>query len=387
MRERIVASANDLFVTAPRYALYFSPCASSAWARFGAQALSGDARRYGFHATLKAPFRLATGAGIAELIAELDSWCATQQTFVMPPLRVERIDGFSALVPARAEPRVDAIAAHCLERFDHFRAPPDDAELARRRRTPLSPRQEALLARWGYPHVLDEFRFHLSLTGAGEPFPRTCRLPAAPLLFDGVCIFEEREPGLPFQLLHRSRFRNRGRLIYVAGPSGAGKDSILAWASTRLGEGAPIMFARRTITRPTVRGGERHVPVSRAQFRTRLARGEFAMAWEANGHRYGIGEEIRVWLAQGLTVVVSGSREYLPQALREFPDLEIVHVTAPVELLRERLVTRRRERGAMIERRLRRATDFPLPGALVRAELVNDGDVASAGRRFLEYLR
>ena len=370
-----------------RYALYFAPLAASAWPRFGQSALIGDARRYGFHATLKAPIRLASGTRAEDLIRELDHWCATQTAFVMPPLQVARLDDFVALVPSSPWPRLDAIAAECLLRFERFRAPLRPDEIARRLKKPLSERQKQLLQRWGYPHVLDEYRFHLSLTGAlGDgPAPQFTP-PGEPLVFDGISLFCEPAPGAAFRAVHRSAFRGGGRLIYVAGPSGAGKDSVLDWAKRRLGAGAPVVFARRTITRTRGEQGEDHLPATPEEFEARRARGEFAMHWDANGHRYGIGQEVRLWLAQGLTVVVSGSREYLPEALRQFPDMRIVHVTAHADVLRQRLVRRGREPSEAIQGRLRRAQCFSLIDRIAAAEVVNDGDLDHAGRQFLAYL-
>jgi len=367
-----------------RYALYFSPRAAAAWQDFGNRALVGDARRYGFHATLRAPFRLKPGARVEDLIRDLDSWSAAQRAFVMPVLRVATLDDFVALLPEQPDPRLDAIAAACVQRFERFRAPLNAAELARRRRAPLSARQEELLQRWGYPHVLDQFRFHLSLTGAldGASVP-AFEPPQEPMVFDAVSLFWEPAPGAPFRLLHRASFRSGGRLIYVVGPSGAGKDSLLGWVRRQLGGDAPVAFARRTITRPDDAGGEDHLPATPESFEAALARGEFAMDWEANGLRYGIGQEIRVWLAQGLTVVVSGSREYLPEARRRFPDLELVQIVARPEVLRERLVRRGREAANSIERRLTRR---PLDADRPAAEFVNEGELDVAGRQLLSYL-
>ena len=373
----------------PRHALYFVPQAAAAWASFGERALVGDARRYGFHATLKAPFRLAPGARAEDLNRELDAWSAVQTEFLLPPLEVARLDDFVALVPRQPEPRLDALAAECVLRFERFRAPLSAAELARRLKKPLSARQRQLLERWGYPHVLDQFRFHLSLTGSlrgafgAEPVP-SFEPPQEPMVFDGVSLCWEPGPSADFRVLHRSAFRGGGRLIYVAGPSGAGKDSLLDWAKRHLRAGAPVVFARRTITRPQDAGGEDHLAATPEEFAMRRERGEFAMDWEANGHCYGIGQDIRVSLALGLTVVVSGSREYLADAQRRFPDLQVVHVTAQPAVLRQRLLNRKREGEDAIERRLKRAQSFSPGGAAM--ELVNDGDLDRAGRQLLAYL-
>lgn len=368
-----------------RYALYFTPCAGSPWARFGEAALLGEARRYGFHATLKAPFRLAAASRVDDVRSDLEALCASLAPFALPPLSVRRLDDFIALVPVRAEPRVDAIAAHCVVAFDRHRAPLDDAARARRRRRPLTPRQADYLERFGYPYVLDEFRFHLSLTGAPHAGAAAVPdLPAEPLAFDAISLMEEPAPGAAFRVLERIRFGARGRLLYVVGPSGAGKDSVLAWAREHLPGGAPVVFAKRAITRAP--RGEDNRALSEEEFRAERAAGRFAMTWEAHGHRYGIGSEIRAWLAQGLTVVVSGSRAYLPHALADFPGLEVVHVTAAPEILRARIAARGREASAQLEQRLRRAGALRLPGAVRCTEIVNDAGIDAAGRALLERL-
>jgi ribose 1,5-bisphosphokinase len=376
-------------VSLQRFAIYFAPREHDDWARFGERALLGEARRYGFHATLKAPFRLADGARIEDLCAELDDWCATQDAFALPPLRAARLDDFFALVPARPEPRLSAVADECARRFERFRAPLSAQELAKRLARPLSARQRELLERWGYPHVFDQYRFHMSLTGPipGHATPRFAPLPSAPLRVDSIGVFEEPAPGANFRLIHRAALRAGGRLIYVIGPSGAGKDSVIDWAKTRVPRRAGVRFAQREITRPMAESGERHLPIRRGQFALRRAQGGYAMAWEANGHLYGIDNEIREWLAAGLTVVVNGSREYLPRALRDFPGMEVVHVTAPESVLRARLLARGREEAAAVQDRLIRGARLDPPENAVRKQLVNDGDVATAGRQLLEYLQ
>ena len=319
----MLSAQRDLFVTA-RYALYLAPAPGSVWARFGSQWLAGEAefleqpRRYGFHATLKAPFRLAPGASLARLLAELERFCAARRAFVLPRLRAKRIADFLALVPDSPDARVDRLAADCVVHFERYRAPLEEMELVRRRRTPLTARQGALLERWGYPYVLEEFRCHFSLTGplrgaAPQPPP----LPDEAMPVDAVSVFEEPAPGAAFRLAYRAPLCASGRLIYLAGPSGAGKDSLLAW----LGQRAPddVVVARRTITRPAALAGEQHAAVTPAQFDAMLERGAFALHWRSNGHAYGIGREILEALARGKTVLVNGSREFLPHARAVFP--------------------------------------------------------------------
>lgn len=222
-----------------RYALYYAPAPGEAWAEFGAHwlgrcaatgrslalphvegmpalefaRLTAAPRRYGFHATLKAPFRLVPGATPATLCAAVGDLAAGHAAFTLPPLRVVLLDDFLALVPAAADPRLDAIAADCVTAPDHLRAPLQPADLARRRAAGLDAREDELLQRWGYPWVLEQFRFHLSLSGALPDADRRhlaaltaaaqARLPADPPRFDAVCVFEETGPDADFRMIER----------------------------------------------------------------------------------------------------------------------------------------------------------------------------------------
>ncbi|MFV0473741.1 MAG: DUF1045 domain-containing protein [Pikeienuella sp.] len=172
-----------------RYAVFYAPPKGSALARFGAAWLGRDAetgagaaqpeiegldleaasatpRRYGFLCTLKAPFRLAEGTDAAGLEAALAVLAAGIAPFACAPLAVEPLGGFVAFRPGASCAALAALAAACVTGLDRFRAPAPESEIARRRAAGLTPAQEAHLARWGYPYVLDEFRFHLTLTGA-----------------------------------------------------------------------------------------------------------------------------------------------------------------------------------------------------------------------------
>lgn len=413
-----------------RYAIYFAPPADSPWTRFGAAWLGRCAQdgvvprrpslpaiaparfaeltrgpaRYGFHATLKPPFRLARGLSVEQLKDALDLLCARQKAFRMPPLAPRVLDGFLALSPTTAERRLDALAAACLRGLDRFRAALRPEEIARRRQVPLAPKEERLLQRWGYPYVLERFRFHFSLTGdlRGETPQVVAALrdaaaqalpgPSAPPLWvDAACIFEEPGAGAPLRLLHRSPFGFRGRLIYVMGPSGAGKDSLLAWVRDRLREDEGVVFARRTITRPAEPqaagpGAESHAPATEAQFAALVERGAFAMHWRANGLRYGIPREMEQWLAAGRTVIVNGSREYLPAAQARFPQLEAVHVTAPAPVLELRLRERGRENATEAGQRLARALSLSRVQSAAALEILNDGPIEAAGRRLAAFV-
>lgn len=146
----------------------------------------------------------------------------------------------------------------------------------------------------------------------------------------------------------------RPPLIYVVGASGCGKDSLMQYARHKLAYEPGVVFAHRYITRPSDAGGENHVALSDEEFRARLSAGLFALHWHSHGHAYGIGIEINQWLAKGVTVVVNGSRAYLSEACRAYPELHPVWIEVSPEVLRQRLLERGRETADAIERRLAR---------------------------------
>jgi hypothetical protein len=127
-------------------------------------ALTGAPRRYGFHGTLKPPFRLKENMEVIKFDTAVKQLATRHWSFIAPPLEIKFVDGFLALVPAEPCPMLDELAANCVRQLDDFRAPPDEIELKRRRQAGLSATQEKLLQSWGYPHVLEEFRFHMTLT-------------------------------------------------------------------------------------------------------------------------------------------------------------------------------------------------------------------------------
>jgi len=225
-----------------RYALVFAPRRTSAWGRFGARWLGRDAasgepadqiavagiapeafraltaapRAYGFQASLTAPFALRAGATREGLAEALAAFCSRRAPFPLPPLAVERLDDFLAVVPAGRESRINDLAADCVREFDAFRAPLQAAERERYDRQGLSPRQDRYLAQWGDPHVLAEFRFHFALTGsldAAPPHQVAALITAArdaiaglgttPLGVDAVSLLEQADPAGPFRLIRR----------------------------------------------------------------------------------------------------------------------------------------------------------------------------------------
>jgi ribose 1,5-bisphosphokinase len=171
------------------------------------------------------------------------------------------------------------------------------------------------------------------------------------------------------------------RVVYVMGPSGAGKDTLLRYARTRL-EGRAVVFAHRDITRPPREHGENHVALSAAEFALRRARGGFALDWVAHGTMYGIGVEIRAWLAAGLCVVVSGSRAEWPNAAAALPGALPVLVTARPDVLAARLGARGREDRAAIDARLARASAVAVDDPRLVA-IDNSGPLAAAGERLV----
>lgn len=127
-------------------------------------ALSGSARRYGFHATLKAPMRLAEGRQVAELERALNDYAANRAPVGIGRLQLSLIDGFLALTPVEQTDALTSLVGEVVEHFEPFRAPLSQADRTRRLQSGLTPRQVQLLDRFGYPYVMEEFRFHMTLT-------------------------------------------------------------------------------------------------------------------------------------------------------------------------------------------------------------------------------
>lgn len=178
--------------------------------------------------------------------------------------------------------------------------------------------------------------------------------------------------------------RGRGRLVAVAGPSGAGKDTLMEGARAALSGDASIRFVRRAVTRPEAAGGEDHLPLDRPGFEAMRAAGAFALWWEAHGLLYGIPRDIAEDLGAGRVVVANLSRTVLAEAHARFP-LLVLEITAPPEVLAARLAARGREDAADVAARLAREAAVP-PGLAV-ARVVNDGPVEEGVARVLDVLR
>jgi 2'-5' RNA ligase len=127
--------------------------------------LTRDPRKYGFHATLKAPLSLAPGKTEAELLAACEAFAVTPRAIPVIRPVVGSISGFIAVIPAEPSAELIRLAADCTREFDSFRAPLGAEDRARRNPSQLTPRQREHLDRWGYPYVMEDFRFHMTLTG------------------------------------------------------------------------------------------------------------------------------------------------------------------------------------------------------------------------------
>ena len=188
---------------APRYAIYHVPPAEAAFTRFGAtllgydafaakdlaqpsnatskfadwHALTADPRKYGFHATLKAPFLLREGASEADLVAAFDRFVATPRALPVITPAVRAIGSFIAVVPDAPVTALGQLADDSVQDFEPLRAPLSAYDRERRLKSPLTPRQIEHLDRWGYPYVFEEFRFHMTLTGSLPAEKREAVLP------------------------------------------------------------------------------------------------------------------------------------------------------------------------------------------------------------------
>ena len=221
-----------------RYALYFSPAenhpltkAAARWlcrdaftgetfptpdveglSRDTVHELTADPRRYAFHATLKAPFELHPDRTEAELIRAAERFAAETTVFDIPNVIVGQLGRFFALVPDTIYPELQHFAGRVVEEFEHFRAPLSEIDIARRKPDMLSSAQRANLDRWGYPYVMDEFRFHMTLTGQVPPEQasamrleldrRFAAFEHKALAVDGLALFIEPSRGAPFHV-HR----------------------------------------------------------------------------------------------------------------------------------------------------------------------------------------
>jgi ribose 1,5-bisphosphokinase len=175
-----------------------------------------------------------------------------------------------------------------------------------------------------------------------------------------------------------------GRLILVVGPSGAGKDTLIGLARASCADDDRIVFPRRVVTRDASIF-EDNEQVSFEAFRRRLAGGEFAMYWEAHGHGYGLPCAIEDDIRAGRTVVANVSRTVIGAMRRTYADVIVVSITAPPEILEERLAARARSSDGQIEHRLRRTVDDA--AAAPDVSIVNVGSIDDHARELLRIVR
>jgi len=181
--------------------------------------------------------------------------------------------------------------------------------------------------------------------------------------------------------------RKYGRLFYVVGASGAGKDSLLNYARQQLKNVPTIAFAHRYITRPASTDGENHVALSDEEFMVRVRNGMIVMHWQSHGNHYGIGSEINSWLAGGIDVVVNGSREYLPTATKLFPEIRPVLIAVSEKVLLRRLLGRNREGPKEIAARLNRSKMVSVADECSHIHIINnDNKIENAGQEFIEFI-
>jgi putative phosphonate metabolism protein len=224
-----------------RFAIYYAPPRESPWWQAGCVWLGRDPetrgvyappalaalrrevadltaapRRYGWHGTLVAPFRLAIGISAHDVSAAARAWAARQSAFALP-VEAALLGRFVALRPADAEgdTALGSVAADALRSLDALRARPPAAEIERRLAAPLTARQRELLLAWGYPYVFEEFRFHMTLSDSLSDDTECAALidhwraevaRFGPLPFDGAALFVEPAPGEPFVLWQRLPF-------------------------------------------------------------------------------------------------------------------------------------------------------------------------------------
>jgi 2'-5' RNA ligase len=226
-----------------RYAIYLAPPPDTPLWRFGSEVLGYDAitgedlygyapegmdpiawraiaerpRSYGFHATLKAPFRLGEGLSLADLKEDLRIFCQGRPSFDLGPLAVNALadgsgKGFAAMTPMRPSPELAALERDVVRHFDRFRAPLTAAEIAGRQPDRLTERQRESLSQFGYPFIGEDYRFHMTLTGSvlnvaaiADALADSMAniLGSAHLKVDALVLFEQPSAGERFRVIDR----------------------------------------------------------------------------------------------------------------------------------------------------------------------------------------
>ena len=186
-------------------------------------------------------------------------------------------------------------------------------------------------------------------------------------------------------MMHEARRMTPGRLIYVMGPSGAGKNSVIASACDNSNKNKHLYFSPRYITRPTVVDADDDLTISAAAFAHYKRIGGFALDWEAHGFCYGVSTAIDTLLLAGKCVVVNGSRDYLATALRKYPDMTAVLITVAPEVARARLQARGRESTEAIMARVQRTPAIAIPPQQLHT-IDNSGPLEHATEALLRVL-
>lgn len=176
-----------------------------------------------------------------------------------------------------------------------------------------------------------------------------------------------------------------GCMVAVVGPSGAGKDTLMAYAARHFEGRDDVVFARRIITRDAAAGGEDHDGVSEAEFAALEKEGRFAVSWGAHGLRYGIPVETKEAVTQGRLVIANGSRSALARFKDVYPSLVVINITASLDVLAARLEARGRETREEILRRLERSS-LAVTGDYHVVTIDNSGSLEDAGSALVEAL-
>lgn len=228
-----------------RYAIYFAPPPGSELETFGRRFLGRDhvsgegvdqpaiegfstedlkrvtksARRYGFHATLKAPFVLKEGVTANDLYQAAIEFSAKRTAFEAPPLRIAALSRWLTFKLSTECSSMDQLAADCVGNFEPFRAPLTEADIARRREAGLTSRQDEQLLAFGYPYIFDDFRFHMTLAGPlaedererllEAVRPMTAAIEEVPLRVDAIALYEQPDPDGPFVQTGRFPFMRK----------------------------------------------------------------------------------------------------------------------------------------------------------------------------------
>jgi putative phosphonate metabolism protein len=183
----------------------------------GIEEITAEPRAYGFHATLKPPMRLADGTGWTDFTAAVGAVAAGIAPFDLPPMAVADLRGFLALRETTLCPQLQALADVCVGRLARCRSPISTAELVRRRSARLTPEQDQMLVRWGYPYVFGTWFFHMTLTRRLSDEEKSAVMPAAEAHFaaalkrsrrvEDICIFNQAAPGSAFTVAERLKLR------------------------------------------------------------------------------------------------------------------------------------------------------------------------------------